>query len=64
MEQVLKLRIIGKSDIEGTDLTGNLHFLFRKKGIPIKMFSDTLKTALEDIQKNNGMLTLRFDWDV
>jgi len=64
MQQVLKLRIIGKSGIEDTDLTDNLHFLFRKKGIPIKMFSDILRTALVDIQEHGGILTLRFDWDV
>ena len=69
MQQVLKLRIIGSGiPLDGTrpvaNLPNNLNILFRKDGIPTKMFADILRTALNDIQKNNGMLTLRFDWDV
>jgi len=69
MQQVLKLRIIGSGiPLDGTrpvaNLSNNLNLLFRKDGIPTKMFADVLRTLLEDIQNNSGMLTLRFDWDV
>lgn len=72
MQQVLKLRIIGKSDIvSGSGITGtianlpnNFGLLLRKDGTPTKMFADVLRNAIVDIQKNGGMLTLRFDWDV